>query len=50
MARAKVRSKRLLERKQGTLAAGALVNKMARILWAMVTKKQDYRGGLVEYA
>ena len=41
---------RLLERKQGTLAAVALANKMARILWAMVTKKQDYRGGLVEYA
>ena len=30
--------------------AVALANKMARILWAMVTKKQDYRGGLVEYA
>lgn len=41
---------RLLERKQGTLAAVALANKMARILWAMVTKKQDYHGGLVEYA
>ena len=41
---------RLLERKQGTLAAVALANKMARILWAMVTKGQDYRGGLVEYA
>ena len=41
---------RLLERKQGTLAAVALANKMARILWAMVTKKQDYCGGLVEYA
>lgn len=41
---------KLLERKQGTLAAVALANKMARILWAMVTKKQDYRGGLVEYA
>ena len=41
---------RLLERKQGTLAAVALANKMARILWAMVTKGQDYRGSLVEYA
>ena len=41
---------RLLERKQGTLAAVALANKMARVLWAMITKKQDYRGGLVEYA
>ena len=41
---------RLLERKQGTLAAVALANKMARILWAMVTKKEDYRGGLVDYA
>ena len=41
---------RLLGRKAGTLAAVALANKMARILWAMVTKKQDYRGGLVEYA
>jgi|TARA_R110002096_G_scaffold434457_1_gene656059 transposase len=41
---------KLLERKQGTLAAVALANKMARILWAMVTKGQDYRGGLVEYA
>lgn len=40
---------RLLERKQGTLAAVALANKMACILWSMITKKQDYRVGLVKY-
>jgi transposase len=40
---------RLIERKRGTLAAVALANKMARILWAMVAKKQEYRGGLIEY-
>lgn len=40
---------RLLARMPGKKAAIALANKMARILWAMVTRKEEYRGGLVEY-
>ena len=41
---------RLLARKPGKMAAVAMANKMARILWAMIIKNCDYRGGLVEYA
>lgn len=41
---------KLLERKPRKMAAVALANKMARALWAMVTKKQEYRGSLVVYA
>ena len=41
---------RLLARMPAKKAAVAMANKMARILWAMVTKKEDYRGGLVNYA
>ena len=33
----------MLERKPRMLVAVALANKMARGLWAMVTKKEDYR-------
>jgi transposase len=34
----------LLERKQRTLAAKALANKMARIVWAMMATGDAYRG------
>jgi transposase len=34
---------RLLARKPRMLVAIALANKMARQIWAMLTKKQDYR-------
>ncbi len=34
---------RLLLRKPRMVVAVALANKMARIIWAMVTKQQDYR-------
>ncbi len=40
---------RLLTRKPGKVAAVALANKMARALWAMLTKGEDYSGGLVQY-
>jgi len=33
----------LLERKPRKLAAVALANKMARIIWAMLTRGEDYR-------
>lgn len=33
----------LLERKPRKLAAVALANKMARIIWAMLTRREDYR-------
>jgi transposase len=33
----------MLERKPRMLVAVALANKMARGLWAMVTKQEDYR-------
>ena len=36
---------RLLLRKPRMVVAVALANKMARIIWAMVTKEQDYRTG-----
>jgi transposase len=35
---------KLLERKPRKLAAVALANKMARIVWAMLTSGEDYRG------
>ena len=41
---------RLMARKPWKVAAVALANKMARAIWAMVTKKKDYAGGLVVYA
>jgi transposase len=34
---------RLLARKPRLVAAVALANKMARMIWATVTKKQDYQ-------
>lgn len=34
---------RMMERKPRMLVAVALANKMARAIWAMPTKKQDYR-------
>lgn len=36
---------RLLARKPRMLAAIALANKMARMLWAMITKDEEFRGG-----
>lgn len=39
----------LLARKPAKMAAVAMANKMARALWAMLTKGQDYKGGLVQY-
>jgi transposase len=35
---------KLLERKPRKLAAVALANKMARIVWAMLTSGEAYRG------
>jgi transposase len=35
---------RMLERKPPMLAASALANKMARGIWAMLTRGEDYRG------
>jgi transposase len=35
---------RMLERKPPTVVAVALANKMARGIWAMLTRKEDYRG------
>ena len=34
---------KLLERKPRKLAAVALANKMARIVWAMMSRGEDYR-------
>ena len=34
---------RMMERKPLMLVAVALANKMARAIWAMLTKKEDYR-------
>ena len=34
---------RLLERKPKMLVAIALANKMARMIWALLTKDEDYR-------
>lgn len=36
---------RMLARKPRMLAAIALANKMARMLWAMITKNEEFRGG-----
>lgn len=36
---------RILTRKPRMLAAIALANKMARMLWAMITKDEEFRGG-----
>lgn len=36
---------RMLVRKPRMLAAIALANKMARTLWAMITKDEEFRGG-----
>ena len=38
---------RILARKPRMLAAIALANKMARMLWAMITKNEEFRGGLL---
>jgi transposase len=35
---------RILARKPRMLAAIALANKMARMLWAMITKNEEFRG------
>jgi transposase len=35
---------RLLERKPPMVAASALANKMARGIWAMMTRGEDYHG------
>ena len=42
--------KRLRARKPRMVAAVALVNKMARGLWAMLTKQEDYRNPVAETA
>ena len=34
---------KLMERKPKMLVAIALANKMARAIWAMLTKNEDYR-------
>jgi transposase len=41
---------RLMARKPWKVAAIALANKMARVIWAMVSRQKDYAGGLVVYA
>ena len=41
---------RLLERMPRKKAAIAVASKMARIIWAVVVKKEEYRGNLVVYA
>lgn len=38
---------RMMARKPRILVAMPLANKMARMLWAMATKKEDYRGSVV---
>ena len=35
--------RKLLERKPARVVAVALANKMARIAWALMTKKENYR-------
>lgn len=42
--------KRLLTRKPRMVAAIALANKMARGLWAMMTKQEDYRNPAAKIA
>lgn len=41
---------RMLERKPPMVAAFALANKMARGIWAMITRGEDYRGPALESA
>jgi transposase len=41
---------RLLERKPPMVAAFALANKMARGIWAMLKRREDYRGPSIESA
>ena len=41
---------RLLERMPRKKAAIVVANKMARMIWAVVVKKEEYRGNLVVYA
>ena len=38
---------KMLERKPRMLVAIALANKMARTIWAMLTKEEDYRNPTV---
>jgi transposase len=38
---------RMIERKPIMLVAMALANKMARSIWAMLTKNEDYRNPVV---
>jgi hypothetical protein len=40
----------MLQRKPPMLAASALANKMARGIWAMLTRGEDYRGPEIESA
>lgn len=40
---------RLLMRKPAKMAAVALANKMARIIWALISRKETYRGDLIQY-
>jgi transposase len=40
----------LLERKPRKLAAVALANKMARVIWAMLTSGEDYRRAMPQVA
>ena len=41
---------RLLDRMPRKKAAIAIANKMARMIWAVVVKKEEYRGNLLVYA
>lgn len=36
---------RILARKPRMLAAIALANKMGRMVWAMISKEEEFRGG-----
>jgi transposase len=40
---------RLLARKPAKMVAVALANKMARMLWAVVTKRENYKGDVLQY-
>ncbi len=41
---------RMLARKPRMIVAAALANKMARGIWAMLTKKEDYRNPVMAVA
>ena len=41
---------RLLKRMPRKKAAIAVANKMARMIWAVVVKQEEYRGNLIVYA